>query len=736
MSAMPCSSRKVFGAFFSLALILVVFSSPAFATSSCSVTVNRHNDAPAGSESGFTFTITNSGPSTIQWVKITKPDQNASVTYANSNTWSATNDTNQATFTSGTLSPATSWDFQVNIFINDAFNSNWIVQTSDDPGGLNPVSCSGDLSISVADYIPPLLSPALVQINSSSEVTIFWTTDEPTTSQIQYGTTPSYGQSTTLDNNLVLNHQVAISGLSPNTSYHYQFQSSDASGNSASSSDNTFVTPTTPPVVTPAAPTQPSAQAPTSTKDNSPPQISITSNFHNPVNTIPTFSGTATDNTSVTKVEYSSDVGVDWLPAQATGLGQKKVSFSFTPAQLEDGKYSILARAIDGSGNNTNSNSYDLIIDRLPPIVGANIISTGPYILTPSSNGPINITTGVDLKVTTSAVGGPNKITLSTTTSSKEEKTFSLVRSTSGLWSGVISFETAGVYPLTVNSEDDAGNKLTRKTTTINVLPPGSFTDSSTHQAVSRAKVVVHSFNPQSSNWQIWDAASFGQLNPQSSNKDGQFSLLLPPGKYYLETTAQGYKTTFSQAFDITEPTPILSKITLSKTWGIHLGPINLDLPLTDEVTISLGLSSSLQSKDVLVDKLDGLETPSFSLTNSSGQTTTDVDLLGKPSILTFINTWSPDFSQQLQILASLQKNNEINVIPIVPLEPLQNVASTLETGGYDLNVLVDNTGVTISKFKIQSEPTHFFVTRKGIIKESIVGVLSIGELESHLVGL
>jgi peroxiredoxin len=72
--------------------------------------------------------------------------------------------------------------------------------------------------------------------------TINWTTDQPGTSQVEYGTTNSYGSSTTLDQKLVTSHSTTLAGLKPATTYHFKAISQDSSGNSASSPDQTFTT--------------------------------------------------------------------------------------------------------------------------------------------------------------------------------------------------------------------------------------------------------------------------------------------------------------------------------------------------------------------------------------------------------------------------------------------------------------------------------------------------------------
>jgi peroxiredoxin len=72
--------------------------------------------------------------------------------------------------------------------------------------------------------------------------TISWTTDQPGTSQVEYGASNSYGSSSTLDEKLATSHSATLSGLQPTTSYHFKVISRDGSGNEAVSQDQTFTT--------------------------------------------------------------------------------------------------------------------------------------------------------------------------------------------------------------------------------------------------------------------------------------------------------------------------------------------------------------------------------------------------------------------------------------------------------------------------------------------------------------
>jgi chitodextrinase len=98
-----------------------------------------------------------------------------------------------------------------------------------------------------ADTTPPVISNLTVAPNGTT-ATITWSTDTPSSSQVVYGTTSSYGSSTTLDTTLVTSHSQTISGLTLGQTYHYSVTSTDGSGNTASSSDATFSEPSQPPL--------------------------------------------------------------------------------------------------------------------------------------------------------------------------------------------------------------------------------------------------------------------------------------------------------------------------------------------------------------------------------------------------------------------------------------------------------------------------------------------------------
>src|SRR5439155_952627 len=113
------------------------------------------------------------------------------------------------------------------------------VKSKDAAGNL---ATSGDFTFTTRDITPPIISGVAITSIAATNATIQWTTDEGADTQVEYGSTATYGSTTPLNPTLVTAHTAPISGLTASTTYHYRVRSTDASGNLALSSDSTFTT--------------------------------------------------------------------------------------------------------------------------------------------------------------------------------------------------------------------------------------------------------------------------------------------------------------------------------------------------------------------------------------------------------------------------------------------------------------------------------------------------------------
>jgi len=75
-----------------------------------------------------------------------------------------------------------------------------------------------------------------------NRATISWATNDSATSQVEYGTTTAYGETSPLSGALLERHVVTLTGLSLGTLYHYRVRSQDAAGDLVVSPDQTFTT--------------------------------------------------------------------------------------------------------------------------------------------------------------------------------------------------------------------------------------------------------------------------------------------------------------------------------------------------------------------------------------------------------------------------------------------------------------------------------------------------------------
>ncbi len=99
------------------------------------------------------------------------------------------------------------------------------------------------------DTTAPVISEASISTSAITDTsaTITWTTDEPSTSQVEYWP----GSLSNLDTTLVTSHSVTLTDLIPGTTYHYKTRSVDAAGNLTVSDEHTFTTLSTAPDTTP-----------------------------------------------------------------------------------------------------------------------------------------------------------------------------------------------------------------------------------------------------------------------------------------------------------------------------------------------------------------------------------------------------------------------------------------------------------------------------------------------------
>ena len=95
------------------------------------------------------------------------------------------------------------------------------------------------------DTTAPVISLVSFSGITQTGAAVNWITNEAATSKVYFGTGSPLNlatASTNTNSSLVLNHSLALSGLSATTTYYVVVESRDASGNTATSSQQSFVT--------------------------------------------------------------------------------------------------------------------------------------------------------------------------------------------------------------------------------------------------------------------------------------------------------------------------------------------------------------------------------------------------------------------------------------------------------------------------------------------------------------
>jgi len=132
------------------------------------------------------------------------------------------------TYLDGTVSPSTAYSYTV-----EALDAAGNVSAASDPATVTTPPASAG---------PPVISQVATSQVTTTSATVSWTTDIPSSTQVLYGTSSQYGQSTALDATQVTGHSQTLTGLTPGTTYHFAVQSTGSQSNTATSTDNTFAT--------------------------------------------------------------------------------------------------------------------------------------------------------------------------------------------------------------------------------------------------------------------------------------------------------------------------------------------------------------------------------------------------------------------------------------------------------------------------------------------------------------
>lgn len=193
------------------------------------------------------------------------------------------------------------------------------------------------VKLGIPDTTPPVVSAVQSTAITGTSATVNWTTDELSDSQVEYGTSTSYGTLTALNSSQTLNHSQVISGLNPDTLYHFRVKSRDGSGNIVTSADFTFTT---------------------NPADTQAPTVTLTTPANNAtVSGVVSITANATDNAGIAGVQFKVD---------GQNMGSEDTTSPYTvqwsTVQSGNGVHTITAVARDTAGNTSTAASVTVTV--------------------------------------------------------------------------------------------------------------------------------------------------------------------------------------------------------------------------------------------------------------------------------------------------------------------------------------------------------------------------------------
>ncbi|MEK7148309.1 MAG: beta-propeller fold lactonase family protein [Patescibacteria group bacterium] len=235
--------------------------------------------------------------------------------------------------------------------------------TSTDTAG-TPITTTNDNNgqyysfVTLRDTTPPTVSGIATPVLSSNAAVIIWQTNEPSTTQVLWGTASStYTRNTVIDTTKSIYHIVTLSSgtldtgsvsqvLTPETTYYFVVRSADDAGNLTTSSQSTLTTPATGSVTITTINVVSSASSGSDTKDTT---VPIISNIK--VSDITPFAAVVkfdTDEDTVGFVEYGAATTYGETAGDKTMARSHTVRLRGLTLGTE---YHIKATAVDKSGN-------------------------------------------------------------------------------------------------------------------------------------------------------------------------------------------------------------------------------------------------------------------------------------------------------------------------------------------------------------------------------------------------
>ena len=213
-----------------------------------------------------------------------------------------------------------------------------------------------------------------------------------------------------------------------------------------------------------------------------------------------------------------TDAGTYQLVAEATAGGVTAKSDVLT-VDAKDNQISVLKVKRDNSALSLNKR-------------------IGVYTFSTYANSELN---GFDFSLSVAFKNGSN---ITSVVYNFSDLKYEAQKTVDGDWYANLSgWKGAGLKTITATVKTSDGKTLTFIIAEVTVLidPSGVITDAETGAPLAGATVVCQVDN--GGNWENWDAESYGQSNPMTSDSNGCYGWMVPAGTYRILAYKDGYQT-------------------------------------------------------------------------------------------------------------------------------------------------------------------------------------------------
>lgn len=437
-----------------------------------------------------------------------------------------------------------------------------------------PTPTPGGGGIVPPENIPPIISDVTYTTPDVHTIIIEWKTNEPATTELEYGLTPDYelGKLVVEPESLPEKHKVIIRDLISDETYYFRPRAKDLQGNEAVDKGFSYHTPD---IIPPAN---------VSSLKAIPGDEKITLEWKNPSDK--DFNGV-----KIIRSLTFFPLDIEDGDTVYDGNGQ-----TFIDNNLENGRrYYYTVFSYDKSGNFSSG----AIVSEVPRAAGA-VPTTTPPTIPPEIIPPTEVPTippelipplpkekveVLDLNKILVFTAAKDTIEIKPDAKDSKIKILPDVAIKASIKKELLSpflksiILTLGEssYLLKINKEKNVyetdfitpgslgsyalnalvliykDSKVQLVKGKMDVENPGyvyKAPDDKKEARVSGADVTLYQFNNKTKDWQVWVSSKYFQVNPEVTDSVGEYAFLVTPGKYYLAVSRSGYESKKTDSFE------------------------------------------------------------------------------------------------------------------------------------------------------------------------------------------